>query len=142
MNTGNASSVSTMTSTSAPSANSSDPGLDLAIAIARAAEDRKGGDILILNVIEVSYLADYFVLITGFSRAQVRAISNRVQAEAETVCQRIPRHVEGLSDSTWILQDYGNVIVHIMLPQEREFYNLEAFWGHAEQIPLLPNPEH
>jgi ribosome-associated protein len=120
---------------------SNESGRELAIAIARAAEDRKGADILILHVAGVSYLADYFVLVTGFSRAQVRAISNRVQEQAELECQRVPRHVEGISESTWILQDFGDVIVHIMLPNEREYYNLEAFWGHAERIPLLPSQE-
>lgn len=141
MNTGNSAPLSTMTTLPTALDNAADPGRDLAMAIAVGAEDRKGGDILILHVAGVSYLADYFVLITGFSRAQVRAISNRVQEAAELECQRVPRHVEGVSESTWILQDYGDVIVHIMMPQEREFYNLEAFWGHAERVPLSPHQE-
>jgi ribosome-associated protein len=108
----------------------------LALAIAEAADDRKGADILILQVADVSYLADYFVIVTGFSKAQVRAISNAVQAKAKTEWQRIPYHVAGQSEATWILQDYGDVLVHILLPQERDFYNLEAFWGHAERVPF------
>lgn len=107
---------------------------ELALTIARAADDRKGGDIVILKVGEVSYLADYFVIVTGFSRAQVRAISLAIAEKVETQWQRKPLRVEGLTESSWILQDYGDAIVHILLPQEREFYNLEAFWGHAEQI--------
>lgn len=107
---------------------------ELALTMAQAADDRKGEDITILRVAEVSYLADYFVIVTGFSRAQVRAISQAIEEKVEKEWQRQPLRVEGKGESNWILQDYGEIIVHILLPQEREFYNLEAFWGHAEQI--------
>ena len=107
---------------------------ELAFLIAKAADDRKGGDITILRVADVSYLADYFVLVTGFSNVQVRAISRTIEDVTEEKLQRHPLRIEGISESSWILQDYGDVIVHIFLPQEREFYNLEAFWGHGERI--------
>ncbi|HEY9607931.1 ribosome silencing factor [Allocoleopsis sp.] len=106
----------------------------LALTIAQAADDRKAGDIAILRVGEVTYLADYFVIVTGYSKAQVRAISQAIEQKVEMEWQRRPLRTEGVAESSWILQDYGEVIVHILLPQEREFYNLEAFWGHAEQI--------
>jgi ribosome-associated protein len=106
----------------------------LALTIAQAADDRKGEEIVILRVAEVSYLTDYFVIVTGFSRPQVRAIAQSIEQKVETVWQRLPLRTEGQSESSWILQDYGDVIVHVLLPQEREFYNLEAFWGHAEQV--------
>lgn len=106
----------------------------LAWTIAEAADDRKGDNIVILRVAEVSYLADYFVIVTGFSRVQVRAISQWIEEQVKTRWQRLPLRTEGQADSSWIVQDYGEVIVHILLPQEREFYKLEAFWGHAEQI--------
>lgn len=112
---------------------------ELAWTIAQAADDRKGEEIIILRVAEVSYLADYFVIVTGFSRVQVRAISQSIEQKVETVWQRQPLRVEGQAEGSWILQDYGEVIVHILLPQEREFYNLEAFWGHAEQIEFQPS---
>ncbi|HIK26488.1 MAG: ribosome silencing factor [Oscillatoriaceae bacterium SKW80] len=106
----------------------------LAITIAKAADARKGGDIIILEVAEVSYLADYFVIVTGFSRVQVRAISQSIQEKAEQECNRLPRQIEGQAEGTWVLMDYGDVIVHILMPKEREYYNLEAFWGHARRI--------
>jgi len=108
--------------------------LELAWTIAQAADDRKGEDIVILRVAEVSYLADYFVIVTGFSKVQVRAISQSIEEKVETKWQRLPLRTEGQRDGSWILQDFGEIIVHILLPQEREFYNLEAFWGHAEKI--------
>ena len=89
---------------------------------------------MILRVAEVSYLADYFVIVTGFSKAQVRAIAQSVEQKVETEWQRLPLRTQGQSEGSWVVQDYGDVIVHILLPQEREFYNLEAFWGHAEKI--------
>lgn len=108
-----------------------------AYAAAEAADDRKGEDILILDVSEISYLAEYFLIITAFSRTQVRAI-------AESVIERLadefgvkPNHTSGKSDATWFLLDYGDLIVHVMLPQEREFYNLEAFWNQGRRIEFV-----
>ncbi|NJN72399.1 MAG: ribosome silencing factor [Limnothrix sp. RL_2_0] len=110
----------------------------LAWSIAEAADDRKAEDIVLLQVNEVSYLADFFVVATGFSRTQVRAIADSIEQKLEDEYDRVPLRMEGRSDGTWILQDYGEVIVHVFLPQEREFYNLEAFWGHAESIEYQP----
>lgn len=109
---------------------------ELAMNIAQAAEDRKASDIILLRVGEVSYLADYFVIATGYSRVQVRAIAAAIKDKVEQEWQRLPLRTEGQSEGTWVLQDYGEVMVHIMMPPEREFYNLEAFWGHAERIAL------
>ena len=107
---------------------------ELTSAIVEGAKDKKGEDILLLKVAEVSYLADFFVIITGFSRTQVRAIYNSIEEKVEEKYSVSPLRIEGKSEGTWILMDYGDVIVHIMLPEEREYYNIEAFWGHAEQI--------
>lgn len=108
----------------------------LARKIFQAAEDRKGANISVLHVAEVSYLADYFIFVTGFSHVQVRAIAQAILDTVETELQRIPTHVEGQMEGSWILIDYGDAIVHILMPREREFYNLEAFWGHAERLDL------
>lgn len=106
----------------------------LAWTIAEAADDRKAADIVLLKVVEISYLTDYFVIATGFSRAQVRAIADSIEEKVEKEFGRHPLRVEGKAEGSWIVQDYGDAIAHILLPQEREFYNLEAFWGHAERI--------
>jgi ribosome-associated protein len=113
-----------------------DTALLLARTIAQAADERKGAQIRILKVTDVSYLADYFVIATGFSAVQVRAIARSIEAQVETEWQRQPLRTEGQNDSRWILQDYGEVIVHVFMPEEREFYDLEAFWGHAEVVPF------
>lgn len=121
-------------------ANIDDPSLRLANVIAAGGDDRKAEDIVLLNVEDVSYLADYFIVMTGFSKVQVRAIARAAQDKADEYCGRSPIRAEGMTEGTWVLLDYGDVIVHIFTPQEREYYNLEAFWGHAKQIPLSTLP--
>ena len=106
----------------------------LALTIAQAGDDRKAGDMLVLSVADVSYLADFFVVMTGYSNVQVRAIANTIEQEVEEKCDRKPLRTEGKTEGSWVLLDYGEVIVHVMMPNEREFYNLEAFWGHAERV--------
>ncbi|XTZ11201.1 MAG: ribosome silencing factor [cyanobacterium endosymbiont of Rhopalodia yunnanensis] len=109
---------------------------NLILAIVQAADDRKADNIVILKVTEISYLSDYFIIATGFSTTQVKAIADAIEDKVNHTCRQSPLRIEGKRQGTWILQDYGNVIVHILLPEEREFYNLEAFWGHAKRIEL------
>jgi len=109
---------------------------NLAWTIAHAADSRKASDIIILEVVEVSYLADYFVIATGHSRTQVKAISDAIQDSVQQKFNYGPIRVEGQKERNWILLDYGDVIAHILLPEEREFYGIEAFWGHAKQLTI------
>ncbi len=106
----------------------------IAYTIAEAADDKKAQDIVLLKVAEVSYLTDYFVVVTGFSKPQLRAICDSIEQQIAENFEREPIRIEGKTDGRWVLIDYGEVIVHVFLPEEREFYNLEAFWGHAERI--------
>ncbi|MEM1369571.1 MAG: ribosome silencing factor [Cyanobacteria bacterium P01_H01_bin.15] len=106
--------------------------------IAQAADDRKGADIKILEVNEVSYLSDFFVVVTGFSSTQVRAIADNIKKRVEEQLGKEPIRIDGQASGSWIVMDYGDVIAHIFLPEEREFYNLEAFWGHAQQQSFIP----
>lgn len=124
---------SPIAATSVTSAAKQDVSKELALLIAEAADDRKGSDIVILDVSEVSYLADYFVVITGFSNVQVRAIARSIEDKVEQEYQRYPLRTEGQAEGSWVVQDYGEVIAHIFMPEQREFYNLEAFWGHASK---------
>ena len=124
----------TAAETSEPSVN--DSSYELMLAAVRAALDRKGADIQALHVAEVSFITDYFVIVTGFSRVQVRAIAQSIDGEIEDRLGRLPLRKEGMADGSWVLLDYGEMIAHILLPDEREFYNLEAFWGHADRVEL------
>lgn len=110
----------------------------LAQTIAQAADEKKAAEITILKTTHISYVADYLVIATGFSRTQLRAIAEAIEEKVAEICHKTPLRVEGRGESSWILQDYGDVIVHLFLPEEREFYNLEAFWGHAERVEFSP----
>ena len=99
-----------------------------------AADDRKAENIVLLAIGDVSSLADYFVIVSGLSKTQVRAIANAVEDAIAEKLGRKPRNIAGLQDSTWVLLDYGDVIVHAMMDKEREYYGLEAFWGHAPKL--------
>ena len=107
---------------------------ELALQIAAAAEEKKAHDIVLLKVSDVSYLADYFVIVTGFSRTQLNAIAESIEERLEEKFNLHPVRVSGKREGNWIVQDYGDVIVHSFLPEEREYYDLEAFWGHAERL--------
>lgn len=108
----------------------------LAFLAAAAAEDRKAGDIVLLNISEVSVIADYLLIVSGYSKAQLRAISGSIQDKLKTELHRSPLRTEGETQGNWVLIDYGDLIVHIMTPEQREFYNLEAFWGHGDIVAL------
>jgi ribosome-associated protein len=103
---------------------------------ADAADDRKAGDMMLIKIGEVSTLADYLLIVSGFSKVQLRAISGSIIDKIEAEFNRLPLRTEGQDRGGWILLDYGDAIVHIMMPEQREFYNLEAFWGHGEIVPL------
>jgi ribosome-associated protein len=109
---------------------------DVALLAAEAADDRKAGDMVLLDISEVSYLADYLLIVSGYSNAQLRAISQSVQDKIEETYNLLPMSAEGESKGSWVLIDYGDVIVHVMAPESREFYNLEAFWSHGQQVAL------
>ena len=123
---------STATRQKAPLA--TDSGEQLARDIAEAADDKKAQDIVLLKVTEVSYLTDYFVIATGFSTTQIKAICDSIEKQIEEKYQLTPLRVQGKQEARWIVVDYGEVIVHVFMQEEREYYNLEAFWGHAERI--------
>lgn len=116
------------------SLNTSDEIKELALTIAEAGDDRKAENIVVLKVDKLSYLAEYFVIMTGYSAPQLKAISSSVENKVFEKFDRQPLRIEGRNDPNWILHDYGDVIIHIFLPEAREYYNLQAFWSGAEQI--------
>ena len=104
----------------------------LALLAADACDDRKAGDIVLIRVEEISSIADWFVIATGFSDVQVRAIARSVEDKIEEEGGRLPLRKEGQTEGRWVLLGYGEVIVHALTPEERSYYDLESFWGHGE----------
>jgi ribosome-associated protein len=112
----------------------------LAQMAADACDDRKATDIELIRVDEVSSLADWMVFAGGQSDVQVRAIARSVQDKLEETTGRLPLRKEGVNEGRWALLDYGELIVHILQPGERSFYDLEAFWGHGERKDFVASP--
>ncbi len=103
----------------------------LACTIARTLDNKKGGDIKILNIANVSVLADYFVICSGDSTTQVKALSEYVKVNMKDLFQRTPCGNERDDKNRWNLLDYGDVVVHVLHREERETYAIEKFWNHA-----------
>ena len=102
----------------------------LALACRDAASAKKAESVLMLDIREKAGFADYFILATGRSVIQARAVADGV-VEAGEDTWGSPLRTEGYNDGNWILVDYGPVIVHVFTPQAREFYDLERLWGKA-----------
>jgi ribosome-associated protein len=103
----------------------------LAELITGYASDVKAIDIVELDLRGVLGYTDYFVVATGGTDRQVKAIHDRIHEGMKKEHGQLPRRVEGVSEARWILMDYWDVIVHIFTPEAREFYRLEQLWGEA-----------
>ena len=106
----------------------------LACVIARVLDDKLGKDIAILNISHVSSLADYFVIVTGDSTPQVKALMEAVKDNIKKEFERLPVRLENDARNRWNLLDYGDVVVHILHKDERETYAIEKFWNHAFSV--------
>ena len=100
---------------------------------ASASEDKKGINPVLLDVRKVTDIADYFLIVNGNSDRHVKTIADAVIERLGTKKVH-PAHVEGMSEGTWVLVDYGDVIVHVFHYQTRQFYNLERLWGDAKEV--------
>jgi ribosome-associated protein len=98
-----------------------------------AISEKKGSDIVLLDVREVSLLADYFIICSGDTERQVKAIVEEVRERGERTRLR-PSQVEGSPGSGWMVLDYSTVIVHVFLPSERDYYQLEELWSDASLV--------
>lgn len=98
-----------------------------------AAQDKKGSDLVVLDLRRSSAFTDYFLLCTGQNQRQVKALADAIE-EALRGHKLRPAHVEGYDRADWVLLDYFTFIVHIFTPATREFYGLERLWGQAERI--------
>ncbi len=99
----------------------------------QAMEEKKGEDIKILDISEISILADYFLIATGNSSSQIQAIIDNVEEKLHKAGYSLKR-LEGNRSSTWILMDYGDVVIHIFNREDRLFYDLERIWSDGRQI--------
>jgi len=105
-------------------------------AIAELAADRKAIEIVGLDLRGMVGYTDYFLIASGRSDRQTRAIHDGIHSGMKERYGLLPRRVEGLGESRWILMDYLDVVVHIFTPETREYYRLEQLWGEAAPLDL------
>jgi len=103
----------------------------LATTVAAHAADKKASDITVLDLREVAGYTDFFVVVSGTSDRQAKAIHDGIHLGLKKHEGMLPRRVEGLSESRWILMDYLDVVVHVFTPDTRAYYRLEQLWGEV-----------
>ncbi|HSC27447.1 MAG TPA: ribosome silencing factor [Vicinamibacterales bacterium] len=101
----------------------------------RSALDKKATDVVVLDLRGTPAFTDFFVLCSGQNPRQVKAITDAVE-ESMRAARIRPAHIEGYERAEWILMDFFTFIVHVFVPQTREFYSLERLWGDAERIDI------
>ncbi|MDI9506114.1 MAG: ribosome silencing factor [Bacillota bacterium] len=113
---------------------------ELATKIAKLLDAKQGIDVMMLEVTHLTSITDYFVIASGRSTMQVRALAEHLEEKLEE--ESIPaRRKEGYQDARWIVQDYGIVIVHIFHEEERAFYNIERLWMDGGNLTPFLRPE-
>ena len=108
--------------------------LDLAREIVDLIVEKKGEDVLLLDIRDLSVLTDYFVICSGVSERQLGALLEAVREMTKQSLGIIPPRIEGDPASGWILMDYGSVVVHIFAPELRAFYDLEGLWREGRIV--------
>lgn len=112
--------------------------LELAKRAAKILDSRKANDVKVLKIEELTVIADYFVIATGGSTTHVRSLADELEFKLKNdeTDPIAPMSTEGYDSSSWVLLDYGSVVVHVFLEDARGFYALERLWGDAPQIEL------
>ena len=110
--------------------------MELAKKIVKALDDKKAQSIELIDITEISQLADYFIICTGTSSTQVKALADEVEFQVGAQPHDIGYHKEGYSTANWILLDYKDVIVHIFFGETRDFYNLEHLWSDGKKVDI------
>ena len=109
--------------------------------IAMILDSKKARDVKLINVHKKTVLADFFVFATGTSTTQVNALADEVEFRLKTEDGIEPLRVEGAGSGSWVIVDYGSIIVHVFGVQSKEFYKLEKLWADGVEVPFDKLPE-
>lgn len=112
------------------------PSLEVARLAADAASFKGAEDICIVDLTGLSDVCDYFVIATGNNTRMVDAVVDEIEEKVAKACGEHPFSIEGREERSWILMDYGSVVVHSFTPEAREYYRLEKLWGDAPHVEL------
>lgn len=119
------------------------PSREMAEIAVKALDSKKGKEIRLIRIDKITTLAEYFVICTGTSNTQINALCDAVEKELTEKGEE-PLHREGYRGGTWVLLDYGCVVVHVFNDEARKFYSLEHLWDDGEEVDLsaiLPHAE-
>ena len=111
-----------------------DRSLSLAIAAARSAEENRGQDVMVLDMREETAIFDFFVVATGTSQRQLRAMGDAIDDVLQKELGQHRTGTEGYQNSQWILLDYGSLVIHLFDQSKREYYRIEDLWAGAKKI--------
>lgn len=106
---------------------------EIAAAAVKALEEKKGQDIKVLETYHLTTLADYFILCTATSITHMKTLSDETEKALKNLGE-MPHHIEGYRSGSWVLLDFGCVVIHLFLQEAREFYALERLWSDAKQV--------
>ena len=106
---------------------------EIAAVAAKALDDKKGVDIALLEITDVTTLADHFLICTGTSNTHVKSLCDAVEEALDNAGEPALRR-EGHRSGTWVLLDYGSLVVHVFTEETRQFYDLERLWSDAKRI--------
>ena len=109
---------------------------ELAIIAAKALDEKKGKEISAIEITDLTAIADYFVFSSGSSNTQINALCGAVEKALKEQADEMPLRREGYRDGTWVLLDYGSVVVHVFSTEAREFYALERLWNDGTPLDL------
>lgn len=116
-------------------ARQADDALERALLCAQVAQDHRGKDTVILDMREITPLYDFFIITSGSSRRQVHTIAEEIDAALRAVGdQRLS--IQGFEASKWVVQDYGDIVVHVFDDETRDYYGLEDLWADAPRVPV------
>ena len=101
---------------------------------ARAADDKNATDVVVLDVGDIIGITEAFVLASATNTRQVRTICEEVEFALKVEDELAPRSIEGMRDASWVLMDYGELVVHVFLLETRAFYDLERLWSDAPRV--------
>ena len=109
---------------------------ELAMIAAKALDEKKGKEISVIEITDLTTIADYFIIASGTSNTEINALSGAVEKALQEQAGEDPLRREGYRDGTWVLLDYGCIVVHIFSQAAREFYSLERQWGDGKPVDL------
>lgn len=109
--------------------------LEAAAVAVRALDSKKGKDIALLKISDLTVMADHFIICTGTSNTHIKSLCDEAEKALEEAGEELS-HIEGHRSGTWVLMDFGTLVIHVFTEETRKFYDLERLWADAETVDI------